>query len=47
LRGNYTWVPQQKWDREWTDKALYQKYGLSEDEVAFIESVIRDMEGNG
>jgi site-specific DNA-methyltransferase (adenine-specific) len=42
---SYTWVPQQTWDRTWTDKALYEKYAISESEVAFIESVIRPMDG--
>jgi site-specific DNA-methyltransferase (adenine-specific) len=40
----YSWVPQQTWDREWTDKELYKKYKLTKDEIAFIESVIRPME---
>jgi len=44
LRPMYTWVPQQSWDQEWTDEKLYEKYGLSEDEIAFIESVIKPME---
>jgi site-specific DNA-methyltransferase (adenine-specific) len=45
-RSTYTWVPQQKWDREWTDETLYKKYDLSEDDIAFIESRIRPMEVN-
>ena len=43
LRSTYTWVPQQAWDREWTDKELYKKYKLTQDEIAYIESVIRPM----
>jgi site-specific DNA-methyltransferase (adenine-specific) len=43
LRSTYTWVPQQTWDREWTDKELYKKYKLTKDEIAYIESVIRPM----
>ncbi len=43
-RATYTWVPQQTWDREWTDKELYKKYKLTKDEIAFIESMIRPME---
>jgi site-specific DNA-methyltransferase (adenine-specific) len=42
----YAWVPQQTWDREWTDEELYKKYKLSKDEIAFIESMIRPMESN-
>lgn len=40
----YRWVPQQKWDRIWTDEELYKKYNLSEDEIEFIESMIKPME---
>ena len=43
-RSTYTWVPQQTWDQEWTDEKLYEKYGITEDEIAFIESMIRPME---
>jgi len=46
-RSTYLWVPQQTWDRAWTDEALYKKYGLKPDEIAFIESVVRPMEANG
>lgn len=45
--ATYTWVPQQPWDRAWTDTELYKKYGLTKDEIAFIESRIRPMEANG
>jgi site-specific DNA-methyltransferase (adenine-specific) len=44
MRATYRWVPQQTWDREWTDKELYKKYKLTKDEIAFIESMIRPME---
>lgn len=43
LRSTYTWVPQQSWDRIWTDELLYEKYDITDDEVAFIESMIRPM----
>lgn len=41
LRSTYSWVPQQAWDREWTDEQLHEKYGITGDEIAFIESMIR------
>jgi site-specific DNA-methyltransferase (adenine-specific) len=47
LRSTYSWVPQQSWNQTWTDKILYQKYGITADEAAYIESMIRPMEGNG
>jgi site-specific DNA-methyltransferase (adenine-specific) len=46
-RSTYTWVPQQKWDKLWTDEKLYAKYGLTDDEIAFIESMIRPMDLGG
>ena len=42
--STYSWVPMQSWDRNWTDSELYAKYGLTDDEVSFIESMIRPME---
>jgi site-specific DNA-methyltransferase (adenine-specific) len=41
--ATYNWVPQQTWDRSWTDAELYAKYGLTDDEQAYIESVIKPM----
>jgi site-specific DNA-methyltransferase (adenine-specific) len=40
-RATYTWIPQQTWDRVWTDEALFNKYGLSQAEIAHIEASIR------
>lgn len=42
-RDTYAWVPQQTWDREWTDDDLYRQYGITRDERAFIESLIKEM----
>jgi len=39
----YTWVPIQKWSRTWTDDALYEKYGITKQEQAYIESQVRAM----
>ncbi|CAM8656794.1 Restriction modification methylase Eco57I [Acidimicrobiia bacterium] len=43
-RTVYTFVPKQDFAVEWTDERLYNKYGISENEIAFIESMIRPME---
>ena len=43
LRPMYSWVPVQAWDRQWTDKALYKKYGLTKEEIDYVEAVIRPM----
>lgn len=42
----YQFVPVQDFSEEWTDERLYEKYGISEEEIAFIESMIRPMELN-
>jgi site-specific DNA-methyltransferase (adenine-specific) len=39
----YSWVPQQTWDRTWTDAELYNKYRITADEQAYIESLIKEM----
>lgn len=46
LKKVYSFVPIQNFDEPWTDEKLYKKYGLSDDEIAFIESMIRPMELN-
>lgn len=43
LRSTYSWVPLQTWDRDWTDEILYEKYGITSDEITFINSMIRPM----
>ncbi len=40
----YQFVPMQDFSKPWTDKELYAKYGLADEEIAFIESMIRPME---
>lgn len=37
-------VPLQDFSEPWTDEKLYKKYGLTEEEIAFIDSMIRPME---
>jgi site-specific DNA-methyltransferase (adenine-specific) len=44
-RSTYTWVPQQSWDRIWTDEILFKKYDLTKNDIAFIESRVRTMDG--
>lgn len=40
----FAFVPTQDFSRPWTDAELYAKYGLSDKEIAFIESMIKPME---
>ena len=44
MRGVYSYVPIQDFTKKWTDEKLYAKYGLTTEEIAFIESMIRPME---
>lgn len=43
-RASFQLVPIQDLSQVWTDDMLYEKYGITENEVAFIESMIRPME---
>lgn len=40
----FRFVPLQDFTHPWTDADLYAKYGLTADEIAFIESMIKPME---
>ncbi len=41
---SYQFVPMQDFSHPWTDEMLYEKYGLTEEEIAFIESMVRPMD---
>ncbi len=43
-RKVYKFVPLQDFNEPWTDEKLYKKYGLTKEEIDFIESMIRPME---
>lgn len=47
LRKVYSFVPIQDFSKSWTDGELYAKYGLTEEEIAFVESMIRPMDLTG
>jgi len=40
----YEFVPLQDFTKPWTDEELYKKYNLTDDEIAFIESMVKPME---
>ncbi|HNX65023.1 MAG TPA: hypothetical protein PKI60_07560 [Oscillospiraceae bacterium] len=40
----YRFVPIQDFSKPWTDEELYKKYNLSDEEIAFIESMIKPMD---
>ena len=39
-RDVYSFVPDVEYDHEWTDEMLYERYGITQEEIAFIESVV-------
>lgn len=40
-RDCFRFVPYEDFTQEWTDEKLYRKYGLSDEEIAFVERTIR------
>lgn len=36
-------MPKQDWSRPWSDADLYARYGITQDEIDFIEKVVRPM----
>ncbi len=45
-KERFSFVPLLPMTEEWTDKKLYKKYGITNEEIEFIESLIRPMELN-
>lgn len=43
-KDKFCFVPMQDFSKPWTDEELYQKYNLTEEEIAFIESMIKPMD---
>ncbi len=43
-KDTYTFVPMQDFSKEWDDTKLYNKYGFTQEEIDFIESMIKPME---
>ena len=46
-KDKFCFVPVQDCSKSWTDAELYAKYNLTEEEIAFIESMIKPMELGG
>ena len=42
-RSNFRFIPLQDFTRSWSDADLYKKYGLTDEEIKFIESTIKPM----
>lgn len=43
-KDKFQFVPMQDFSKNWTDEELYAKYGLTDEEINFIESMIKPME---
>lgn len=43
-RECFRFVPNEDFTQEWTDEKLYNKYGLNDDEISLIETIMRPME---
>jgi site-specific DNA-methyltransferase (adenine-specific) len=43
-KDKFNFLPMQDFSRIWKDEELYSKYSLFDEEIAFIESLIRPME---
>ncbi|MDW8438575.1 MAG: Eco57I restriction-modification methylase domain-containing protein, partial [Chloroherpetonaceae bacterium] len=43
-KDKFAFVPKLPMTKAWTDEELYKKYGLTQEEIDFIESMIRPME---
>ena len=43
-KSSFSFVPMQDFSKPWTDAELYEKYGLTVEEIAFIEAMIKPME---
>ena len=46
-RDTFGFVPEQDFSKPWTDEELYEKYNLTQEEIGFIESMIRPMDLGG
>ncbi len=45
-RKVYTFVPMQNFEEAWSDEKLYRRYGIDDAEIAFIEKIVRPLEGD-
>ena len=43
-KEKFKFVPQQDFSKTWTDEDLYKKYNLTNEEIEFIESMIKPMD---
>ena len=46
-KGVFALVPVQDISKKWTDEELYKKYGITEDEAEFIDTIVKPMDTKG
>lgn len=46
MRAVYQFVPMQDFSKSWTDEELYEKYGFNQEEIDFIDSMIKPMDAD-
>jgi len=46
-KDKFQFVPMLDFTKTWTDEMLYEKYGLTQDEIEFIESMMKEKELDG
>lgn len=46
-KDKFQFVPMQDFTKTWTDEMLYEKYNLTQDEIDFIESMMKEKELDG
>ena len=42
-KATFSFVPLQDFSKPWNDKELYKKYNISDEEIKFIESMIKEL----
>ena len=46
LRGAYALIPVQDFSKSWTDEELFAKYGFNNDDIKYIQEMIRPMDND-
>ena len=46
-KDRFQFIPKESWTEEWNDEKLYKKYSLTDEEISFIESMIKPIEVGG
>ena len=44
-RTSFTFVPMVDFSKQWTDEELYAEFGITPEEIEFIDSMIKPMDG--